>query len=138
MQLNIGVIRGDGIGPEIVSEAVKVLNKVGHPAKQTFQAIRIEVNKELDVLKEALVQACELIKSGGRVAVITFNSLEDRIVKNYFKSLTQEEFTSRNLPSIEQNINYILVNRKVIVASEEELAFNNRAKPAKLRIIERK
>lgn len=116
----------------------KVLNKVGHPAKQTFQAIRIEVNKELDVLKEALVQACELIKSGGRVAVITFNSLEDRIVKNYFKSLTQEEFTSRNLPSIEQNINYILVNRKVIVASEEELAFNNRAKPAKLRIIERK
>lgn len=116
----------------------KVLNKVGHPAKQTFQAIRIEVNKELDVLKEALVQACDLIKSGGRVAVITFNSLEDRIVKNYFKSLTQEEFTSRNLPSIEQNINYILVNRKVIVASEEELAFNNRAKPAKLRIIERK
>ncbi|MGN1294771.1 MAG: 16S rRNA (cytosine(1402)-N(4))-methyltransferase RsmH, partial [Bacilli bacterium] len=116
----------------------KVLNKVGHPAKQTFQALRIEVNNELGVLKSALAQATDLLKKGGRCAVITFNSLEDRIVKNYFKSLTSEENTSRKLPLIEQNIEFELVNRKVIIASEEELERNNRAKPAKLRIIERK
>ena len=116
----------------------KVLNKVGHPAKQTFQAIRIEVNNELGVLVSALKQATDLLKPGGRCAVITFNSLEDRIVKNYFKSLASEENTSRKLPQIKQNIEFELVNRKVIIATEEEVERNNRAKPAKLRIIERK
>ena len=116
----------------------KVLNKVGHPAKQTFQAIRIEVNNELGVLVSALKQATDLLKPGGRCAVITFNSLEDRIVKNYFRSLTSEENTSRKLPKIKQNIEFELVNRKVIIATEEEVERNNRAKPAKLRIIERK
>lgn len=116
----------------------KVLNKVGHPAKQTFQAIRIEVNNELGVLVSALKQATDLLKPGGRCAVITFNSLEDRIVKNYFRSLTSEENTSRKLPQIKQNIEFELVNRKVIIATEEEVERNNRAKPAKLRIIERK
>ena len=115
-----------------------VLNKVGHPAKQTFQAIRIEVNNELGVLVSALKQATDLLKPGGRCAVITFNSLEDRIVKNYFRSLTSEENTSRKLPQIKQNIEFELVNRKVIIATEEEVERNNRAKPAKLRIIERK
>lgn len=117
---------------------MKVLSKVGHPAKQTFQAIRIEVNNELGVLVSALKQATDLLKKGGRCAVITFNSLEDRIVKNYFRSLTSEENTSRKLPLINQNIEFELVNRKVIVASMDELERNNRAKPAKLRIIERK
>ena len=116
----------------------KVLNKVGHPAKQTFQAIRIEVNNELGVLVSALKQATDLLKPGGRCAVITFNSLEDRIVKNYFRSLTSEENTSRKLAQIKQNIEFELVNRKVIIATEEEVERNNRAKPAKLRIIERK
>ena len=116
----------------------KVLNKVGHPAKHTFQAIRIEVNNELGVLVSALKQATDLLKPGGRCAVITFNSLEDRIVKNYFRSLTSEENTSRKLPQIKQNIEFELVNRKVIIATEEEVERNNRAKPAKLRIIERK
>ena len=116
----------------------KVLNKVGHPAKQTFQAIRIEVNNELGVLVSALKQATDLLKPGGRCAVITFNSLEDRIVKNYFRSLTSEENTSRKLPQIKQNIEFELVNRKVIIATDEEVERNNRAKPAKLRIIERK
>ena len=116
----------------------KVLKKIGHPAKQTFQAIRIEVNRELEVLQTSLKDACEMLNSKGRVAVITFNSLEDRIVKKYFASLTKEEQTSRYLPSLNKEIEYILINKKVIVASEEELEKNNRSKPAKLRIIERK
>lgn len=116
----------------------KVLKKVGHPAKQTFQAIRIEVNRELEVLEIALKDACEMLNPKGRVAVITFNSLEDRIVKRYFNSLTKEEQTSRYLPSSNKELDYILINKKVIIASEEELEMNNRAKPAKLRIIERK
>ena len=72
------------------------------------------------------------------MAVITFNSLEDRIVKQFFNSLTKEESTSRYLPQVNKELNYILVNKKVIVASEDELLRNNRAKPAKLRILERK
>ena len=116
----------------------KVLKKVGHPAKQTFQAIRIEVNRELEVLETALKDACEMLNSKGRVAVITFNSLEDRIVKRYFNSLTKEEVTSRYLPSSNKELDYILVNNRVIIASDEELGVNNRAKPAKLRVIERK
>lgn len=116
----------------------KVLLKPGHPAKQTFQALRIEVNNELGVLKEALKDAAELLNHQGRMAVITFNSLEDRIVKQFFKNLTQVESTSRYLPPVEKEINYKLVNKKVIIASEEELERNNRAKPAKLRILERK
>lgn len=116
----------------------KVLKKVGHPAKQTFQAIRIEVNRELEVLEKALKDACEMLNSKGRVAVITFNSLEDRIVKRYFNSLTKEENTSRYLPSLNKELEYTLINKKVIIASDEELSINLRAKPAKLRIIERK
>ncbi len=125
---------------DVIKKALpkKVLSKPGHPAKQTFQAIRIEVNRELEVLKTALKDACGMLKSGGRVAVITFNSLEDRIVKQYFNSLTKEEVTSRYLPSSNKEINYRLVNKKIITASEEELASNNRSKPAKLRVIERK
>lgn len=116
----------------------KVLSKTGHPAKQTFQAIRIEVNDELNVLKEALENSITLLKSKGRMCVITFNSLEDRIVKEFFNSLAKEASSSRKLPTKEQELNYTLVNKKVIIASENELENNNRAKSAKLRIIERK
>ena len=115
----------------------KVLSKPGHPAKQTFQAIRIEVNDELNVLKRALQNSISLLKSGGRMCVITFNSLEDRIVKEFFNSLAKEEAVSRRLPSLDVKLDYHLVNRKVITATTEELDNNNRAKPAKLRIIER-
>jgi 16S rRNA (cytosine1402-N4)-methyltransferase len=115
----------------------KVLNQKGHPAKQTFQAIRIEVNDELGVLKKALQEASQLLNSKGRLCVITFNSLEDRIVKDFFADLTKVE-GSRKLPTQNEVKDYILVNRKVITASEEELENNNRAKPAKLRILERK
>ncbi len=115
----------------------KVLSKVGHPAKQTFQAIRIEVNKELDVLKETLSDAIGMLKKNGRICVITFNSLEDRIVKNIFNEITKDSEGSRRIPTVSKHIEYRLINKKVITASEEEIIMNNRAKSAKLRILER-
>ena len=125
---------------DVIKKALpnKVLSKVGHPAKQTFQAIRIEVNDELNVLKEALKSTVSLLKSKGRMCVITFNSLEDRIVKDFFNSLAKEVQSSRRLPVQQIELDYSLVNRKVIIATDEELEENNRAKSAKLRILERK
>ena len=125
---------------DVIKKALpkKVLSKVGHPAKQTFPAIRIEVNDELNVLKEALKSTVSLLKSKGRMCVITFNSLEDRIVKDFFNSLAKEVQSSRRLPVQKIELDYSLVNRKVIIATDEELEKNNRAKSAKLRILERK
>lgn len=125
---------------EIIKETLpkKVLLKKGHPAKQVFQALRIEVNDELEVLKSALKTACSMLNVGGRVAVITFHSLEDRIVKTIFKDLCDEGQGSRKLPVEKKDVEYFLVNRKVITASMNELENNNRAHSAKLRIIERR
>ncbi len=94
-----------------------------HPATKVFQALRIEVNRELENLKKALPQAVEVLASGGRLAVITFHSLEDRIVKQYFKSI--------------ENRTIKLINKKPIIASEAELETNPRARSAKLRVIEK-
>jgi len=94
-----------------------------HPATQTFQALRIAVNRELEVLKKSLPDAVEALAPGGRLAVITFHSLEDRIVKQYFKKIENKEVT--------------LVNRKPITAGEEELQINPRARSAKLRMVEK-
>lgn len=116
----------------------KALSMKGHPAKQVFQAIRIEVNDELEVLKEGLRSALSLLNSKGRICVITFNSLEDRIVKNIFKEATFEGEGSRYLPVTKKEVDFILVNRKVILPSEKEMEENPRSKSAKLRIIERK
>ena len=115
-----------------------VLREKGHPAKKVFQAIRIEVNRELDVLKEGLRDALELLKKGGRICVITFHSLEDRIVKEMFKEKCENAW-NKNMPfKLEENKSeYRLVNKKPIVAKESELEVNNRAHSAKLRIIER-
>ena len=115
-----------------------VLREKGHPAKKVFQAIRIEVNKELDVLKQGLNDALDLLKPGGRICVITFHSLEDRIVKDIFKGRCEVAW-NKNMPFVieEKKSEYKLVNRKPIVASNEELEANNRAHSAKLRIIER-
>ena len=125
---------------EIIKESLpkKALLNKGHPAKQVFQAIRIEVNDELIVLKKGLRSALELLNSHGRVVVITFNSLEDRIVKNIFKEYTFEGEGSRLIPLDKKDVDYILVNRKVILPSEKEMEDNPRSKSAKLRIIERK
>ena len=118
----------------------KELSKKGHPAKQVFQALRIETNRELEVLETMLKDGLELLSSNGRMAIITFQSLEDRIVKNIFKEVSTPKATPRWIPSLpeDQEVDYQLINRKVIVASEEELKRNPRSESAKLRVIERK
>ena len=118
----------------------KELSKKGHPAKQVFQALRIETNRELEVLETMLKDGLELLSSKGRMAIITFQSLEDRIVKNIFKEVGTPKVTPRWMPSLpeDQEVDYQLINKKVIVASEEELKRNPRSESAKLRVIERK
>ncbi len=115
-----------------------VLRKSGHPAKQTFQALRIEVNGELDVLKNSLEDAIKLLNPKGRVVVITFQSLEDRIVKQMFKKYTTLD-VPKGLPFIPDymKLEYKLVNNKVILPSEKELDENNRSHSAKMRGIEK-
>ena len=118
----------------------KELMKKGHPAKQIFQAIRIEVNDELGALKVALKDALNSLKIGGRACFITFHSLEDRLVKNAFNEVSKVEGTRHNvfaLPSENDLPDFKLVNNKVIIADEKELENNPRSKSAKLRIIER-
>ncbi len=125
---------------EIIKSAVPMKFRLEkHPARQIFQAIRIEVNKELDVLEPALSQALDLIKVGGRVAVITFHSLEDRIVKNYFKEKTKIDDKVKGMPNIPNEYlpDFKLVENKAIIPSEEEIKNNPRARSSKLRVIER-
>ena len=110
----------------------------GHPARRTFQAIRIEVNHELDELKTALVDALSLIKVGGRICIITFHSLEDRIVKNIFKEYSEVDPKFARLPFVpEEYLPKYKVICKGITASDHELTENNRARSARLRVIER-
>ena len=112
-----------------------------HPERKIFQAIRIEVNHELDVLESVLPDAVDLLNSGGRISVITFHSLEDRIVKQTFKKLSEisEIFSGLRESDIpdEYKPKIKLVNRKPILPSEEELRENRRSASAKLRVIER-
>lgn len=110
-----------------------------HPERKIFQAIRIEVNDELNVLKNTLPEAIHLLKKGGRMAVITFHSLEDRIVKNIFKKYSEVDEMVKGLPEIPEEYKPLIkiVNKKAIVASEDELKENSRSNSAKLRIIER-
>ena len=114
--------------------------KKGHPAKQIFQALRIEVNDELGALEVAVKDALDMLKVGGRLVIITFHSLEDRIVKNACNEVAKVEGTRHfvfSLPSKEDEPKFKLVNNKVIIASESELESNPRSKSAKLRAIER-
>ncbi len=125
---------------EIIKTAVPMkFRKDKHPARQIFQAIRIEVNKELDVIEPALEQALSILNIGGRVAVITFHSLEDRIVKNFFKEVTKIDEKVKGLPNIPEEFlpDFKLVCNKAIEPSKEELENNPRARSAKLRVIER-
>jgi 16S rRNA (cytosine1402-N4)-methyltransferase len=110
-----------------------------HPARRTFQALRIAVNDELGALEVALKQAVALLKPRGRLAVITFHSLEDRIVKEYFQELLGNCTCPPNLPICVCDSQPVvrLVNRKPIEASEEELESNPRARSAKLRVVEK-
>ena len=125
---------------EIIKTAVPMKFRLDkHPARQIFQAIRIEVNHELDVIEPALLQALSLLKVGGRVAVITFHSLEDRIVKNVFKEKCAIDDKVKGLPNIPDEYlpDFKLVTNKAIVPSNEELEKNTRARSSKLRVIER-
>ena len=110
-----------------------------HPAKRTFQAIRIEVNDEMNGLKEALKDAMTLLSPKGRLVVITFHSLEDRIVKEAFKEASEPEKWNRYMPvtNVTSSVEFAIVNKKPIVASEEELSINRRSHSAKLRILEK-
>ena len=127
---------------EIIKEGKpkRELEKVGHPAKQIFQALRIEVNDELNALEEALEGAIHKLNINGRIVVITFQSLEDRIVKNIFKKYSVIEGNRLNdyiNPKDIKTPDFKEVNRKVITPSEEEIKNNHRSKSAKLRILER-
>ena len=126
---------------DLIKEAIpaKARRKGGHPAKKTFQAIRIAVNDELGALEESLEQALDLLNPGGRISVITFQSLEDRLVKVMFKQKTSLPELPPRLPVIpdSQKVEYKLITRKPIVPSEDEITHNNRAHSAKLRIIEK-
>ena len=124
---------------DIIKSALpqKVLNKKGHPAKQTFQALRIAVNDELQVFEKSLLQAIDMTNIGGRIVVITFHSLEDRICKHTFKEYSEIK-VPKNLPIVINELAPLkLVNRSPILPSEEELEANNRAHSAKLRVAEK-
>lgn len=118
----------------------KVLNKKGHPAKKVFQAIRIAVNDELGELQLVLRDALELLHVGGRLCVISFQSLEDRIIKDTFSSCSKPKQYDKRIPILPQDMEaapYRLLNKKPITATEEELRENMRSHSAKLRCIER-
>ena len=110
-----------------------------HPERRIFQAIRIEVNDELNVLSSSINDAIDMLKPGGRLCVITFHSLEDRIVKKIFKEKSEVNDLVKGLPIIPDEYKPIikLINKKPIIASDNELEENSRSKSAKLRIIER-
>lgn len=117
----------------------KILAKKGHPAKQVFQALRIAVNGELDSLEYFLEHFPEIAKVGTRVVIITFHSLEDRLVKQTFKSLStvKDDLNIIKRPEEIEKPKWQLLNKHVVVASEKELEENPRSKPAKLRGIEK-
>ena len=125
---------------EVIKSGVPMKYRINkHPARQIFQAIRIEVNHELDVIEPALSQALELLRVGGRVAVITLHWLEDRLVKKYFKEETKVDDKVKVMPNIPDKYlpDFKLVVKKAIIPSEEEIENNPRARSSKLRVIER-
>lgn len=126
---------------EIIKRSIPAAARDGghHPAKRSFQAIRIEVNAELDVIAPAIRSAVRLLSRGGRVAIITFHSLEDRIVKQAFSELAQGCTCPPNFPVCVCGKKPMikLVTRKPILPSEKELAVNPRARSAKLRVAEK-
>lgn len=117
----------------------KVRFKQGHSCKKVFQAIRIEVNNEINGLQEVVTDMCKSLNVGGRMCVLTFHSLEDRIIKETFKELNTDCVCPKGLPVCVCNHKRIcnLVNKKPIIATERELEENSRSQSAKLRVVER-
>lgn len=127
---------------EVIKAAIPMKFRAvgGHPAKRTFQAIRIELNRELEVLKEHLNEMVELLDDQGRICIITFHSLEDRIVKNIFRKCENPCECPPSFPACvcgKKSLGKV-ISRKPILPSEEELEVNPRSKSAKLRVFERK
>ncbi|MCG1297821.1 16S rRNA (cytosine(1402)-N(4))-methyltransferase RsmH [Staphylococcus epidermidis] len=125
---------------DVIKEGIpaKARRKGGHPAKRVFQAVRIAVNDELSAFEDSVEQAIECVKVGGRISVITFHSLEDRLCKQIFQEFEKGPDVPRGLPVIPEA--YIpklkRVNRKPITATDDDLNENNRARSAKLRVAE--
>lgn len=125
---------------EIIKKSVPLKFRINkHPARVIFQALRIEVNKELDVTSKALDEAFSLLKVGGRISVITFHSLEDRLVKNKFKEKTYIDPKVKGLPNVSEDLlpDFRLVYTKAIKPTSKELEENKRSRSAILRVIER-
>lgn len=126
----------------VIKESIpkKVLATGGHPAKRTYQAIRIELNRELEVLEEHLNDFIDLLADGGRICIITFHSLEDRIVKNIFKQNQDPCTCPKDFPVCvcQKKSKGMVITRKPILPSEKELQENSRSRSAKLRVFERK
>ena len=126
---------------EIIKKAIpeKLRQKGSHPAKRVFQAIRIEVNSELEPLKKAVTDFFECLSPGGRLAIITFHSLEDRIVKQTFKSFEGVCTCPKDFPLCVCGRKKLgrLISTKPILPSEEEIEYNKRSKSAKLRVCEK-
>ncbi|PYF07011.1 16S rRNA (cytosine(1402)-N(4))-methyltransferase RsmH [Ureibacillus chungkukjangi] len=126
---------------ELIKEGIPApaRRKGGHPAKRVFQAIRIAVNDELGAAEDSLVDAIKLLKIGGRVSVITFHSLEDRLTKSIFKEASSIPDLPPGLPVIPEEYKPVLklISRKPILPTEEELEENNRSRSAKLRVAEK-
>lgn len=125
----------------VIKKAIpkKVRMEGHHPAKKTFQAIRIEVNRELEVLTGAITDMVECLNPGGRLAIITFHSLEDRIVKEAFKELYKDCICPPELPKCvcDKRREIDIITRKPLTPSKEELEYNPRSRSAKLRVAER-
>ena len=136
-----GPIETTGQLNEIISHAIpmKIQKTSGHPSKRTFQALRIELNHELDVLRDTLDDMIDLLNPGGRLCIITFHSLEDRIVKSSFRKNENPCICPSHFPvCVCGNVSKgKVITRKPILPSEEELTVNSRSKSAKLRIFER-
>ena len=131
-------LRTSGELARLVAQVKRQREKI-HPATRTFQALRIAVNQELDVLKAALPQAVRLLAPGGRLAVITFHSLEDRIVKEFFRTESQNCVCPPQAPACTCNhrASLSVVNRRPVVPSAEEMTRNRRSRSAKLRLVSR-
>lgn len=124
---------------DVIKQALPqaVLKKKGHPAKKTFQALRIAVNRELDVFEKALNDAIEVLNLHGRIAIITFHSGEDKIAKRIFKDLTTSKIP-KDVPIFnEDDVKFKLIKAKSVIPSKEELDENNRSHSSRLRVIEK-
>lgn len=123
---------------EIIKNSVPIsYRNKSHPARKVFQAIRIEVNHELDILEDSLIDAFNLLKVGGRLSVISFHSLEDKIVAHVFNKLCNDDINARKLPMVPEELKARARKIVKLTPTDTELDDNNRSRSSKLRVIER-